>query len=278
MKPAITILIPVYNQERFVGKAIESVLSQSFADLQIVVSDNASTDRTRDVVRSFCGDKRLVMIENARNGGFVANANRCLEQVRTPYYMMLCSDDILFHKEALALAFAIMESHPEVPSVYCDLAYIDEEDRIVAVRRFGRSGLADSRSIAMQCFKTTRNWFGIPLLIRTSSMRGQCYDQTICYTSDIDLSIAICREAPIYHIPDLLIGNRYHGANETVRYAPMARRYMLMTAAKHGVHLIPIEVAWMTVHFALTLIEKRLFFIYLALRRRWRERRTASTP
>ena len=61
--PRVSVCIPVYNGEKYINKAIRSVLAQSFSDFEVVISDNASTDRTVEIIKSF-SDNRIKLIES----------------------------------------------------------------------------------------------------------------------------------------------------------------------------------------------------------------------
>jgi glycosyltransferase involved in cell wall biosynthesis len=90
--PTFSICIPVYNRERFVRDAIQSVLDQTVQDFEIIVVDDGSTDRTVEAVRSF-QDSRIRLVENERNLGITGNCNRCFELVRGRFTGLLYSDD-----------------------------------------------------------------------------------------------------------------------------------------------------------------------------------------
>jgi len=96
MKPEVSICIPVFNREALVGRAIESCLSQTFSNIEVVVSDNASTDNTYDVIERYRKiDPRVVVVRNSDNYGALYNFKRALECARSKYVILLGSDDWL---------------------------------------------------------------------------------------------------------------------------------------------------------------------------------------
>ena len=78
MSSIITVLMPVYNAENYVGIAIESVLSQTFGDFELLIIDDASTDQTFDVISQY-KDKRIQKVRNYTNIGIAASLNKGLE-------------------------------------------------------------------------------------------------------------------------------------------------------------------------------------------------------
>lgn len=215
MSPEITVLIPARNGQKYIGDAIESVLAQSFENWRLVVSDDASTDRTREVVKRYTGDRRVELIESPKNLGMAGNWNRCLEQVRSEYFMVLCQDDLLYRPHSLQAAYQVLRDQPAIPTVYCDLMFVDGARRPLLTRRFHRAGRIDTNRLAKQSIFQTRNAFGVALLFRTSAVGNARYDPALALAIDIDFSIAVAKGNPIYHLPEPLIGYRYHGENQT---------------------------------------------------------------
>ena len=96
MQPKVSVLIPVYNREKLIGRCIQSALNQSMTDIEVVVVDNASTDDTWDVCSQFAKmDNRVKIFCNATNIGPVRNWYECLKHARGEYVKILYSDDWL---------------------------------------------------------------------------------------------------------------------------------------------------------------------------------------
>src|SRR5947208_6072670 len=93
--PRVTVFIPTYNRARLLPHAISGVLQQTFGDLRLVVSDNASTDETPDVVAQF-DDPRLEYVRQPENLGLLGNHNWFLERVDTDYALILPDDDLVY--------------------------------------------------------------------------------------------------------------------------------------------------------------------------------------
>lgn len=95
--PRVSIVVPVYNCERFIGEALGSALAQTYADLEVVVVDNSSTDRTAEVIARW-KDPRLRVLANATNIGAARNWDRAAAEARGRYIKLLCADDVLYPK------------------------------------------------------------------------------------------------------------------------------------------------------------------------------------
>lgn len=107
---AISINMPVYNAEKYVEKAIRSVLGQTFSDFEFIIMDDGSTDATPDIINRF-SDNRIVLIKNEHD--FVKTLNKGLDCSSGKYIVRMDADDIM-HSERLAIQYAFMEENPEI--------------------------------------------------------------------------------------------------------------------------------------------------------------------
>ncbi|MCC7363137.1 MAG: glycosyltransferase [Dehalococcoidia bacterium] len=123
--PSVTIGLPVYNGELFVAQAIESVLSQSFADWELVICDNASTDGTERICRAYAArDSRIRYVRNSTNLGAARNFRRALGEARGEYFKWLAADDYLA-PAFLERAVAALEAHPGAVLAHADALFVD---------------------------------------------------------------------------------------------------------------------------------------------------------
>ena len=98
----ISVILPVYNSQKFIKKAIESVLDQTFSDFELIIVNDGSTDSTLDIIRDF-KDKRIRLL-NQSNQGPGAARNNALEMADGDYVMFLDSDD-WYSPDALETAY-----------------------------------------------------------------------------------------------------------------------------------------------------------------------------
>jgi hypothetical protein len=108
---------------------LASVVTQSYPDLRILISDNASEDETSDVVASF-DDPRIEYVRSDVNVGMIGNFNRALALTRSEYIMLLPDDDILYPDHLLS-TIDVLEQHPDVGAVHTGFDLIDESSRVV---------------------------------------------------------------------------------------------------------------------------------------------------
>src|SRR6185312_8647929 len=123
--PAVTIGIPVYNGERYLEEAIRSALGQTNGDLELVISDNASTDRTAEICRDYAlQDSRLRYFRNPSNLGAAPNYNIVFSHARGRFFKWLAHDDLMTPTYVEKVT-RVLEARPEAVLCNSVVAYID---------------------------------------------------------------------------------------------------------------------------------------------------------
>src|SRR5436190_20057932 len=123
--PAITVLMPVFNAAAFVREAIQSVLRQTQADLELLIIDDASTDGSSAIIRSF-SDPRVRVITHQRNLGLVASLNDGLDQARGRYVARMDADDVM-HPQRLEKQLRYLEEHVDIALVAAFVDFINTD-------------------------------------------------------------------------------------------------------------------------------------------------------
>jgi glycosyltransferase involved in cell wall biosynthesis len=131
MEPSrVTVLVPTYNRAHWLGGAIESILAQTYADFHLVVSDNASTDATREVVARF-GDPRLTYVRRDVNCGLNEHYNSWFERVGSEFLFIVPDDDRLA-PDAVELTVAALDASPTAGLVHGQVDVVDEHGAVIA--------------------------------------------------------------------------------------------------------------------------------------------------
>src|SRR4029453_11186732 len=123
--PMVSIGLPVYNGERYVGELLNSLLAQSFTDFELLISDNASTDATELICRRYAAaDPRIRYVRQETNRGAAVNHNLLLEHARGRYFKWVGHDDRCDH-DYLAACLAALEADPGAVLCHSDTVVID---------------------------------------------------------------------------------------------------------------------------------------------------------
>lgn len=127
--PKVSIGLPVYNGERYLRQAIESLLQQDFTDFELLISDNASTDRTWEICQEYASrDSRIRLYRHARNVGAISNFEFVFNNTTGEYFLWHAHDD-LRSKNTLTECVDFLENHPDYVLCYTTTTVVDNEGK-----------------------------------------------------------------------------------------------------------------------------------------------------
>jgi len=131
-RPRVSVGVVVYNGERYLAEALDSVLNQTYEDFELIISDNASTDRTAEIAQSYAAkDGRIRYARNERNLGAARNYRRALELSAGEYFRWAAADDLV-GPEFLARCVEVLDREPKVVLAYPKTKFIDEHGNVMS--------------------------------------------------------------------------------------------------------------------------------------------------
>lgn len=133
MNPKVTVYITSHNYGDYIEKAINSVLTQTFQDFELIIIDDGSTDHSRDIINAF-KDNEKVSIIFQQNRGLNATNNVAISHASGEYIVRLDADDY-FEPEALGIMVSILDADPELGLVFPDYYYIDQDGNRIGTHR-----------------------------------------------------------------------------------------------------------------------------------------------
>jgi glycosyltransferase involved in cell wall biosynthesis len=220
-KPLVTVAIPVFRGAHYIRSAIDSVLSQSFRDYELLVVDNGSDDGTVDVVRSY-SDPRIVLVCNEKNIGAEGNWNKCLMLAKGDYIKILPHDDTL-DRDCLKDQVDVLEAdqRSELSLVFCARKIISKEGKVLAKRRVRGidKGVIAAHRLIRLCVRRGTNLIGEPgsVLFRMSAARASGnFNGTIPYVIDLDYWVRLLDHGDAYYIDNPLSSFRVSGGSWSV--------------------------------------------------------------
>ncbi len=211
----VSVCIPVYNGEAFIAETIKSALDQTCGDIEVLVCDNRSTDRTADIVASF-HDARVRWVTHEENVGPVGNFNRCLTLARGHYIKILCADDLLY-PDCVRRQMDILEADRDerLALVSCARDIVDDRGK-VRMRPDGllEEGVIPARRAIKLAVRSGTNPFGEPqsVLFRASlARRVGPFDASWGFCLDIDYWFRLMAHGDLYRIREPLCAFRVSG-------------------------------------------------------------------
>ncbi len=216
--PAVSVLIPSYNHALYVAEAIESVLAQDFADFELLIVDDCSSDATAEVVQPFCQlDQRVHFAANPANLGMVENWNQCLDKARGQYIKFLFGDDKLSDPQALSKMISLLEKHPSAMLAASARTLLDEKSHVTDIVRPLPAGCHRGRKIIARCVMEDANLIGEPsavLFRKEDAQRG--FDPNLRQIVDLEMWFYLLEQGDLAYTREPLCAFRQHAQQQTV--------------------------------------------------------------
>jgi len=207
MTPKITVYITCYNYAKYVEKAIQSVLSQTIQDFELLIIDDGSTDESREIIQKFENEEQVKIIFQ-QNKGLNATNNVAINHARGQYIIRLDADDY-FQPEALGVMSSILDSDDELGLVFPDYYYVDIEGNRTGTHR--RHFFDDEVTLYDQPAH------GACTMVRLDYLRKLGgYDESFTCQDGFDLWIKFISFHKVTNISRPLFSYRQHNANLTI--------------------------------------------------------------
>lgn len=200
----ITVLVAVYNAEKYLNHCLDSLVNQTYRDLEIICIDDASTDMSWEILKEYASrDSRIILLKQSENGGQAKARNRGLEIATGDYVTMLDSDD-WFSPDALELAVETAEKSTENDCVMFDVCYYDQKTGDESGYGYRTSQMIFTGE---EAFRLSLDWSVHGLyMLRRSIHQAYPYDTTCRLFSDDNTtrihylhSRCVCRCSGVYH-------------------------------------------------------------------------------
>ncbi|HEX8429892.1 MAG TPA: glycosyltransferase [Longimicrobium sp.] len=215
MAPRVSVVVPSYNYAAYLGECLASIVGQrGFADFEVIVVDDGSTDGSREVIAGFADDPRFVVIAHETNRGHIRTMNDGFRRARGEYVIHVDADDF-WHPDLLARVVAVLDAHPSVGLVHTGYRLVDGEGRVTSERAtnipYGDGWVGDALP-----FLLFENF--IPpaaALFRRSALEeiGGELPEEIPYAEDWRMWMAIARRHEFAYVDASLASYRVHDRN-----------------------------------------------------------------
>jgi len=227
--PKVSVIMPVYNGEKYLREAIDSILTQTFTDWELVCINDGSIDSSVKIIQSYA-EPRIRLINNQGNKGLAITRNIGLDEARGRYIANLDCDDWSY-PERLAKQVAFLDNNPDFGLVGSYIETIDKNGEIVPNGTWIFSAPAKEIPIIM----IFSNYFAqSATMIRKSSLPSKHYRLDLPPAEDYDLWIRLAEKSKVYNLPEVLTQIRNHGENTSLRHKtnypkimPLIYRYQL---------------------------------------------------
>lgn len=235
--------MPAYNAESFIGESIQSILDQSFKDFIFLIIDDASEDKTVDIILKFQQkDSRIQLLKNEKNLGVAGTLNRGLQIIKTPFIARMDSDDIS-HPQRLEKQFNFLKINPEVDICGSYIGFLDSKkeswkmplinNEIKAALLWDNNFAHPSIIIRTEIFtKTGKNY---PDIFKNPSLE------------DYHLWMELLPFANFANIPEVLVSKRIHKESVTQQHEDNGIRvlqdFFRLIFSEYGLNISDYELS-----------------------------------
>jgi glycosyltransferase involved in cell wall biosynthesis len=236
--PRLSVGLPVYNGERFLRETLDSILSQTFTDFELIISDNASSDGTGGICKRFQAlDSRITYYRNEKNLGAARNYNRVFELSCGEYFKWAAHDD-LYSSRVFELAVRELDNHPETVLAYPQTVLINAKGKFL---RYHDDKMDLHKERPSERFKEFQEVYRAPYtcnpivggLVRSETLRRTpCIERYV--SSDMILLGELTLHGEIHELSDCYFYRRDHKGTSVHSYPSLNSRIAWFDPAKAG--------------------------------------------
>lgn len=236
--PLVSVIVPAYNAETFIQRTLDSILAQTYTNIEVLVVDDGSQDRTAAIIESFVEKNSRVILLRQKNAGVAAARNLAIEKSRGQYIAPIDADDIWYPQKLERQVQCILEADQSVGFVYAWSVRIDEDDRIIQTIDIEDYSFFKSVEGAIYPALVYTNFIGngSSLLIRRA-----CFEKLGGYDcklkahnaqgcEDWDICLRISEHYKVRVVREILIGYRQVRESMSRNYKSMERSYNIIMA------------------------------------------------
>ena len=217
-RPSVTVFMAVYNGAAWLKEAIDSILSQSFPDLEFLIIDDGSTDNSKAIIES-CSDRRIRLLDNEQNKGIVYTRNRGIREARGEFIAVLDSDDIAMPGR-IELQYKHLMAHPYLGICGGHAEVIDRHGK--ATGEYYRMPVGMANAGAELLFMNTLVNSTVMFRKDAAEAAGGYRDTGLC--EDYDLSLRIKEHHQLDNLDEVLVKYRTHDNNTSSRQFQQMRK------------------------------------------------------
>ncbi len=208
--PSVSVLMPVYNAEKYLKYSIESILNQTFLNFQFFIVNDGSDDNSENVILDYANkDKRIVYIKNEHNEGLIHTLNKGIDIINSKYLVRMDADDIAM-PERIKKQVEFMESNPEILISGTQIQYFGESNNISDFP-------LNHKSIhARLLFGSALAHPTIIIQLNKLKAHGLKYDESYLHAEDYNLWTRAAKVGKLANIDEVLLHYRLEGQNITI--------------------------------------------------------------
>ncbi len=205
--PLVSVLMSVYNSDRYLAQAIESILNQTYQNFEFIIIDDGSTDRSLAILQNYAAQDSRIRLASRENRGIPKTRNELITQATSELIAVIDSDDIAF-PQRLAMQVTFLQQNPEVVWVGGAFELIDARGR-----RLTQIGMPQSNAEIQQLLVQGNTSFLHPgaMVRRSAILQVGGYDESLPTAHDLDLWLKLSEVGQLANLQEPVVKYRIHG-------------------------------------------------------------------
>jgi glycosyltransferase involved in cell wall biosynthesis len=200
--PLVSVIVPSYNTAQYVPEAINSILNQTYQNLEIHVVDDGSTDNTRDVMQAYASNPKVIY-HHQENRGESGARNSGIRAARGEL-IALCDADDLWMPRKLEVQVPCFATRPEVGVVYTNTVHVDSQNNEIPTYRTARHNGRITEKLFSENFVT-----GSTSMFRRECFDAEMYDESLKTCADYDLSLRLSVHYEFFYLDEVTYRYRF---------------------------------------------------------------------
>lgn len=215
-QPLVTIIAISYNQEDYVEATLDSIKKQTYPNIQLIISDDGSKDRTKEIIRNWVSTQypQAIFLDNSVNVGITKNLNRALPHIKGSFVKQIGCDDMLLENSVSIIMDKFTELPDDYGVIYTDMYRINEKGDLIDER-----GLIEKRGHPVYSGYVYKEMIKKPFITSASIIfKKEVLDKLVCFNEkvfyeDHDTYLRASKYFKFYYIPEKLVKYRVHSAS-----------------------------------------------------------------
>jgi GT2 family glycosyltransferase len=207
--PTVSVLFPVYNGDRYLSVAVESILAQTWTDFELLILDDGSTDQSRKILETYAAQDDRIRLISRENRGLIPTLNQLLHLAQGEFLARMDADDIAL-PDRFCLQVEFLQQQTEYVCVGGAYDLIDDRGRKVL-----HLGMPETNAEIQQAILSGRTIINHPcaMIRRTALQKIGGYDESMMTVEDLDMLLRLGEIGLLANLPQTILQYRFHGAS-----------------------------------------------------------------
>jgi len=210
----VSIIMPVYNREKYLAEAINSVLEQTYNDIELIIIDDGSSDASLDIANDYANKHpNKVRVLSQKNAGASAARNNGIDNAKGDLVAFLDSDDF-YEKTKIQEQVALYHKHPDASFIYCDYYIVNNRNEIT---KHVESNESMTGNIYNKLWLASSEiWGGTMMVSKVKMIEAGGFNIDLAGSENVDLRLKLSLLGPVYYVAKPLCRYRRHDSNITL--------------------------------------------------------------